>query len=269
MLTVKPSKQSHPAPRRRMIACLALLAGGALFAADGNPDGWVVAVGKWTRRGQALQQYDAVFANDKLQGTSGTIVVALKDGQPPHPYHCDKFPCTVTIAGFRPVEDSLLARLGRAFGELASHRDTMPISAISRGREPLRQAVLAVDGGQLDLSDAVRSIEAGTYTVILRPIETAPSTGHEPLKGSVQWDPPAVTVASFPGLAPGIYELAMSSSEGDSLDSVAVLVASSADYPAWRKSFAAGVQSLPHDLDRVTLDAFLNALLFDIRAGSK
>src|SRR5580700_2746255 len=115
MLTLKPMKP-------RTIACLALLAGGALFAAAGDPDGWVVAVGKWTRRGQSLQQYDPVFANDQLEGASGTIVVALKDGQSPHPYRCDKFPCTVTIAGFRPVEDSLLTRLGRAFGQLASHR---------------------------------------------------------------------------------------------------------------------------------------------------
>jgi hypothetical protein len=131
-------KQNHPIPRSRTILCLALLAGGALFAADTNPDGWVVAVGQWTRGKQVLQQYDAVFANDKLQGTSGTIVVALKDGQSPHPYHCDKFPCTVTIPGFRPVEDSLLSRLGRAFSELSSHRETMPVSAISRGREPLQ-----------------------------------------------------------------------------------------------------------------------------------
>jgi hypothetical protein len=262
-------KQNHPIPRSRTILCLALLAGGALFAADTNPDGWVVAVGQWTRGKQVLQQYDAVFANDKLQGTSGTIVVALKDGQSPHPYHCDKFPCTVTIPGFRPVEDSLLSRLGRAFSELSSHRDTMPVSAISRGREPLRQAVLAFNGGQLDLKDAVRSINAGTYTVSLRPIETAPSTAQGPLRGSVHWDPPEVTSASFPALAPGIYELTMASSEGDNLGRVAVLVANAADYPARRKSFEAGVQSLPQGLDRVTLDAFLNALLFDAGTSSK
>jgi hypothetical protein len=61
----------------------------------------------------------------------------------------------------------------------------------------------------------------------------------------------------------------MASSEGDSRVSVAVLVANAADYPARRKSFEAGVQSLPRDLDRVTLDVFLNALLFDAGTGSK
>src|ERR1035438_4647248 len=134
-------KQKHPVAPARIILCLALRAGGALCAADGDPDGWVVAVGQWTRGKQVLKQYDAVFANDQLQGTSGNIVVALKDGQSPHPYHCDKYPCSVVIPGFRPVADSLLARLGRAFGELSSHRDSMPVSAISRGREHLRQAV--------------------------------------------------------------------------------------------------------------------------------
>jgi hypothetical protein len=264
-------KQNHPIPRSRTILCLALLAGGALFAADPNPDGWVVAVGQWTRGQQVLRQYDAVFANDKLQGTSGTIVVALKDGQSPHPYHCDKFPCTVVIPGFRPVEDSLFARLGRAFSELASHRDTMPVSAISRGRnrEPLRQAVLEFNGGRLDLKDAARSLDAGAYTVSLRPIETARSTAQGLVRGSVHWDPPEATFAAFPALAPGIYELTMASSEGDSLGRVAVLVANAADYPARRKSFETGVQSLPQGLDRVTLDALLNALLFDAGTGSK
>ena len=261
----------HLIPPGRTIVCLALLAGGVLFAADGDPDGWVVSVGKWTRGKQVLRQYDAVFANDQLQGTAGTIVVALKDGQSPHPYHCDKFPCTVTIPGFRPAPDSLLSRLGRAFSELASHRDSMPVSAISRGRSRgrLRQAVLPFNGGQLDLKDAAGSIDAGTYTVSLRPIKTAPSTAQGPLRGSVHWDPPEVTSASFPALAPGIYELTMASSEGDSRVSVAVLVANAADYPARRKSFEAGVQSLPRDLDRVTLEAFLNALLFDVGTGSK
>jgi hypothetical protein len=263
-------KQSHLIPSGR-IFCLALLAGGALLAADGDPDGWVVAVGNWTRGKQVLHQYDGVFANDQMQGTSGDIVVALKDGQSPHPYHCDKYPCTVTIPGFRPVADSLLARLGRAFGELASHRDSMPVSAISRGRsrEPLRQAVLEFKGGQLDLKDAARSIDAGTYIVSLSPIETAPSTAQGPLRGSVHWDPPEVTSAAFPALAPGIYELSMASSEGVSLGSVAVLVASPTDYAARRKWFDAGVESLPKGLDRVTLNAFLNALLFDAGTGSK
>ena len=261
--------QHRPIPPGRTILCLALLAGGALCAADRDPDGWVMAVGKWTRGGQSLKQYDAVFASDKLQGSSGEIVVALKDGQSPHPYHCDKFPCTITIPAFRPAPDSLLSRLGRAFGELASHRDTMPVSAISRGREPLRQAVLAFNDGRLDLKDAVRSIDAGTYTVSLRPIETAPSTTQGTLRGSVHWEPPEITSAAFPALAPGIYELTMASSEGNSLGRVAVLVASAADYPARRKAFEAGVQSLPRDLDKVTLDAFLNALLFDIGSPSK
>jgi hypothetical protein len=249
---------------------LALLAGSPLFAADSNPDGWVVVVGKWTRGIQTLRQYDAVFANDQLQGTSGTIVVALKDGQSPHQYHCDKFPCTVIIPGFRPAQDSLLFRLGRAFSELASHRDTMPVSAISRGRDRprLRQAVLEFNRGRLDLKDAARSIDAGAYTVSLRPIETARSA-QGPLRGSVHWDPSAVTSASFPALAPGIYELTMASSEGDSLGSVVVLVANAADYPARSKSFEAGVQSLPPGLDRVTHEAFLNALLFDAGTGSK
>ena len=264
-------KQKHPVAPARTILCLALAAGGALLAADGDPDGWVVAVGQWTRGKQVLQPYDAVFANDQLQGTSGDILVALKDGQSPHPYHCDKYPCTVTIPGFRPVADSLLARLGRAFGELSSHRDSMPVSAISRGRyrESLRQAVLEFNGGRLDLKDAVGSIDPGTYTVSLRPIETAPSAAQGPLSGSVHWQPPEVTFAAFPALAPGIYELTMASSEGASLGSVAVLVASPTDYSARRKSFDAGVESLPKDLDRVALNAFLNALLFDVGTGSK
>ena len=265
-------KQKHlVAPARTIctVVCLALLSCGALLATDGDPDGWVVAVGNWTRGQQVLKPYDGVFANDQLRGTSGDIVVALKDGQSQHPYHCDKYPCTVTIPGFRPVEDSLLARLGRAFGELASHRDRMPISAISRGRESLRQAVLEFHGGQLDLKDAVRSINPGTYTVSLGPIETAPSTTPGPLSGSVHWEPPEVTFAAFPALAPGIYELTLASSEGASLGSVVVLVASEADYPAQRKSFDAGVQSLPKGLDQVTLNAFLNALLFDAGTGSK
>ncbi len=61
----------------------------------------------------------------------------------------------------------------------------------------------------------------------------------------------------------------MTSPEGESLGSVAVLVANAADYPAKRRSFEASVQSLPRDLDRATLDAFLNALLFDVGSPSQ
>ena len=262
-------KRSHPLPPGRAFFCLAFVAASALCASGPDPDGWVMAVGQWTRGGHPLKRYDSVLAKDKLQGISGDIVVALKDGQPPHTYHCDKLPCTVTVPEFRPAPDSLLARLGRAFDELASHRATMPVSAISRGAEPLRQAVLAFGDGRLELQDAVRPIDAGLYTVSLRPIETVPSTTKGPFKASVHWEPPEVTSASFADLAPGIYELTMTSPEGESLGSVAVLVANAADYPARRQSFEASVQSLPRDLDRETLDAFLNALLFDIGSPTK
>ena len=49
------------------------------------------------------------------------------------------------------AREALTIRLGRAFSELASHRDTMPVSAISRGSEQLRQAVLAFNGGSARL----------------------------------------------------------------------------------------------------------------------
>jgi hypothetical protein len=89
------------------------------------------------------------------------------------------------------------------------------------------------------------------------------------LNASVHWEPPDVTFAAFPAVAPGIYELTMASPEGASLGSVAVLVASPTDYSAQRKAFDAGVESLPKGLDRVTLDALLNALLFDVGTDSK
>jgi len=257
-------KQKCSIPRSRLIVALALMAGGASVAADRDPDGWVIAatVHGWTRAGAALEPYDPVLVNDQLVGTSGTIEVALKDGQSPHLYLCAKPPCLITIPDFRPAPDSLLTRLGRAFSELASHRDKMPVSAISRGGEHLRQAVLAWNDGRLDLKDAAGWIDPGVYSVSLRPIKTI-DIAQERLRGSVNWDPPMATLASFPSLAAGIYELSMASSEGDSLGSVAVLVAGVADYPAERESFDAAVTSLPQGLDPITRDAFLNALLFD------
>jgi len=262
-------RQNRWIPQSCAVLCLACLSPGALLAADSAPDGWVIAVDNWTRRNTALKLYQEVFVNDKLQGIAGTIEVALKDGQSPHVYRCDKYPCTIAIPEFRPADDSLISRLGRAFRELYSHRDTMPVSAISRGSQYLHQAVLALNSGQLDLKDAIGTIDMGTYTVSLRPIETAGSTALGRLSGSVNWDPPGGTSASFPALAPGIYELSMASSEGDSLGSVAVLLAAPADYPAKRKSFGAGAQALPRDLDRAALDALLNALLFDIGSSAK
>jgi hypothetical protein len=250
------------------VLCLAALTGAAAFATD-DAAGWVVTKpddARWNRNGQPLKLYDAIFVNDKLQGASGKIEVALKDGQSPHEYHCDKFPCDFTVGGFRPAQDSLLARLGRAFEELHSHRDTMPVSAISRGSEHLRQAVLMFQDGKLDLKDVVRSVDTAALAVSLRPIQTADSAAQGRVRGSLNWDPPAATFASFPPVAPGIYELTMASSEGDSLGSVAVLVVAPADYAAKRRSFEAGVEALPKGLHPLALDAFLNALLFD--AGS-
>src|ERR1035437_1766283 len=220
---------------RIVVIYLILLAGNLLPAADEKADGWVLAVhGTWTSGAKTLKLGDPVKVNDKVRGTGAPgdrLTVTLLDGKP-HEYTCESKPdCTSVIEPFRPEPSALPARIFQALSTLATHREVMPISAISRGAEGLRQAVLPLNGDRLDLSPAVKQADPGAYTISLRRLSNGrPSTPNARLKGSAHWDPPAVTAASVPGLLPGLYELTMISAEGVSIGSEPVLVTDSSDY---------------------------------------
>ena len=255
---------------RIVVICLILLAGNVLPAADEKADGWVLAVhGTWTSGAKTLKLGDPVKVNDKVRGTGAPgdrLTVTLLDGKP-HEYTCESKPdCTSVIEPFRPGPDALPTRIFQALSTLATHREVMPVSAISRGAEGLRQAVLPLDGNQLDLSPAVKQADPGEYTLSLRPISgdrTAKPQAR--VRGSVHWDPPALTAAAVPGLTPGLYELAMNSTEGDSIGSVTVLVASPADYDPAHQTFEEGKQVLatwPQGVDPAAIEAFQSDILF-------
>lgn len=257
---------------RIAVVCLLLFAGTTSLIADDKADGWVLAVhGKWTDGVKTLKLGDPVKVNDKVRGTGAPgdrLTVALLDGKP-HEYTCEGKPgCTTVIEPFRPEPSALPARIFQALSTLATHREVMPISAISRGAEGLRQAVLPLNGDRLDLSPAVKQADPGAYTISLRRLSNGrPSTPKARAKGSVHWDPPAVTTASVPGLLPGLYELTMISAEGVSIGSEPVLVTGSSDYASKRQAFEEGEQLLatwPQGIDPAAIDAFQSAILFNI-----
>lgn len=179
----------------------------------------------------------ATFAYDKMNRSCPSSCPARPRAIPPHA-HCRD----ATVASAKPVtEASVFAglNLGSIF-DLLIRRPQMFIVAAARGLEDEPQeAVLPLDGSEIDLRAALESLPAATYTWTLELVDgTRPS-----LSGRVSWQPGKPAKVTIPGVTPGLYRLTAAVEGGESEGSQAwVLLSSSAKYPVDAKAFRQAIE---------------------------
>lgn len=230
-----------------------LVMGGPAFAQkivlsiDGN---W------WDSNGQALGfasrvNGPCVFGDaGSLQladaGTKAADTLAYEKTNPFCPSSCPARPVSIpprahchdaALTSPSPVAEASLfggLNLERIF-ELLIRRPQMYIVAAARGLEdePL-EAVLPIDGSEIDMSAALQSLPAATYQWTLETLDGR-SGG---LSGKVSLQPSKPSKVKVPGAAPGLYRLTTAVEGGDSEGSQAwVLLSPRAQYPPDAKAF--------------------------------
>lgn len=248
-----------------------LVLSAALAASAQAPEaGYLIDVsGSWTSdKGVPLKMGSAVLPAQLLDGKgtgSPRITIAYLDGSF-ETHQCQpNTKCVYTVKTIVPKPASWPEQILRSIKSLGTHRDTMPVNAISRDIEVLNPAVLPLRGNQLDLKDAVIQLDQGAYDIVLKPLSKRPNGAR--VSGSVMWDAPQSTSASLPGLVPGVYELTLLSPDGGRIGSETVLLATPEDYDKKLAAYRQARQFLdsqPAGATPAAIHNLLTALLFDL-----
>ena len=210
----------------------------------------------------------AVQAGQSLDGKgiiNPSITIAYLDGSFDTCRCQPNAKCVYTVKTIVPKPASWPEQILRSIKSLAAHREVMPVNAISRDLEVLRPAVLPLAGSQVDLKGAVTELDPATYSVVLKPLSK--SAAKVRISGSVKWDDPQSTSISLPGVLPGVYELALISSDGNRMGSQIVLLATPQDYDRKHADFERARQFLeaqPSGRAPGAIQNLLTAVLFDL-----
>lgn len=195
--------------------------------------------------GGLLQVADAgtkaaeTFTYDKMTSACPSSCTARPSGVPASA-HCHD--ATVPAAATGVVRASLVPDINlRPIIDLLFRRPQMYIVAAARGLEdePL-EAVLSLDGSEVDVSAALQPLPTATYLWTLDPVDGGMGGG---TSGKVSWQPSQPSKVRMPGVAPGLYRLTVAVEGGESEGSQAwALLSSPAQYPADTKEFRQAVE---------------------------
>lgn len=202
--------------------------------------------------GGSLQVADAgsktaeTSAYDKMTPACPSSCPARPSAVPPRA-HCRD--ATVPSASSLSHASVFGIDLGKIF-DLLIRRPQMYIVAAARGLEdePL-EAVLPVDGSEVDVSATLQPLPAATYLLTLDTVEGRAGTG---IDGKILWERSKPAKVSLPGISPGLYRLTIAAEGGESEGSQAwVLLSSPAHYQADAKQFHQAVELTQSWGDRV------------------
>lgn len=267
----------------------ALVMGGPAFAQkivlniDGN---W------WDSSGQALG-FASRVNGPCVFGDGGTLQIADADTKAAQAFAFDQMPvsCASSCKGRPPgissrahcqdATEQAIAKVTEAATVVAGvdlhqlflrlfRNPQLYVVAAARGLEDEpEEAVLLIEESEVDLSPALQTLPAGTYTVSLEPIEGgAPRSA----RGKVEWQPPKSAKVSFAAVTPGLYRLTAGLEDGDSEGSQTwVVLSPPAHYDADEKKFRAAIALTRSWSDRVDTSgkrAVLRAALRSLTDGS-
>jgi len=252
----------------------------AMFAQQIGPKEFsptvVGIVGNWTANPtsnpRTLRFGSAIASDDRISGSSrgGSILVTSRKADKDYRFfeHCDQLPCEYNFRDEnRPVEAAgFFARLWAAvIPVIQGHGDAF-VAAVSREwGQDLREAVTPLQGGQLDLTAAIESLDPGSYFVRLERLGTSAQPGRAlPL----QWAPGAPARFSSAGVSPGLHKLLLVRDNGDPTGVESwILIAAPADYDRFASDFrqamaatASLAQQMDADATRPVLRAYLKSL---------
>jgi hypothetical protein len=235
-------------------------------------------VGDWTANPKPLKNTrtlrfgSEVSSDDRISGSSrgGSILIVSRSANTSYRFfkRCEDMPCEYLFKQEnKPAEaPGFFSRLYQAVLPLIQGRGDTFIAAVSREwGQDLKEAVTPLFGGELDLSPALESLDAGSYFVRLERIGAAASPGQVfPL----QWVPGTPARLPRSAAAPGLYKLLLVRSNGEPAGTESwILVAASSDAVRLASSFRQAVEAtaswaneMDADAARPLLRAYLQSL---------
>ena len=211
-------------------------------------------LGQSVRAGQVIQladKSDHCFINIGYVDNTATVLDCDRD-----PKGCQTPLRVLPIAG----DSTIMERLGAAWSHLFHHGAVPVVFALARGAATgPQEAVLALDQGRLNPATALCDIDAGDYTLTLRPL---PDSGAAPIRLRCNWKPPSAQCSAEPHLAAGLFALSVSSASGPVGSPVAVLLTSPARRDALTRVFdewKSVTQGWPKDTPLDTVHYFRTA----------
>lgn len=246
--------------RYSAITAWILLFGSVGFAEDGI----VIGIsGKWTARGKEVRFGSILDRNATLRCEAGSsLVVGIFESDPPLRIvsRCEKKKTLrLKKAATEPEPDPVFQRIAAAAEPYANRRTDSLTAYI--GRE-IREAVVPILGGAVDLGPAFRKALPGLYLARFAPV--AVTSAASPVE--LAWTPGKRLPFSSGGLRPGLYRLTLADESGPGAEAW-LLASEPEDYAEAASEFQAAMNEaaswgdgLDDRLARPALRAFLEML---------
>jgi len=182
--------------------------------------GYVLDInGDWSLNGNtSLHQASKLPAGGVIRANSPSdrscyIVLAGLDGKIIEKRECRKQgECSKSIQ--LPQSPGIVSRVFTAIGDLVWSTPAKYVALISKGTD-LNEAVVKLDGDQIDLAEVFSSVEKGVYFVKLDPVVRENShSGKSFSPVSLEWGPGQPARARIKGLVSGLYKLSIVKPDG-------------------------------------------------------
>jgi hypothetical protein len=258
------------------VLCQQIVSGDLPPTVVGIVGDWTAQPLHWTKSHPL--RFGSVVSNDyRISGSTrgGSILIASHSGDRAYRFfeRCESLPCEYLFKDEnKPVENPpFWSRLAAAVMPLIRGHGEVYIAAVSRDwGQGLREAVVRLDGGQVDLSPALSGQDAGSYSVRLQPIGTPGPAGNVlPLA----WTPGSPATIPAAGATQGLYKLLLVNAAGEpsGTESWILLAAPplyarlSADFEQAAQATAGWAKEMDADAARPILRAYLRSLAADLR----
>lgn len=266
--------------RRAAWLCMALGIAATTFAQN---DATVVfsITGEWFQVGPGSQRkplhwMQPVYARDgNLVGVVDSELVLKTGGGKLFPFKCDRNTMKLTscVVSLKDVElkasdSGFFKDVSEAFARLTTHQPEKYMIASSRGiDDELSDAVVSLNGGQMELRDVFHDMSGGKYFLMFSSVDSA-SNPSQPVpvtyvKGQ------SVTIAANQ-IHEGLYKVTLVDAQGGPAGSDAwVLVASAATYASKSAAYEHAVsdsRKLPEEMDPAATRALLRVYLESLAA---
>jgi hypothetical protein len=231
------------------VALISLLAVGfSASAAQTQQIGFVLDInGEWFLNGKtSLHATSKLPAGGVIRASSASdrsfyIVIADLNGKIIEERECRKAgECNNPIQ--LPQFPGIISRIFGAVERLLGANPPRYVAPISKG-DDLSEAVVKLDGSQIDLTDVFNTIEAAEYFVRFDPIIRRDSPSKAKSFGPIafRWDPSRSRHLGVNGLKSGLYRLSIMEKHGNGFDDTGqyawVLVSNALDYGKNTNSF--------------------------------
>ena len=237
----------------------------------------VSIAGDWKYEDARVTFGQSLAAKGCLYGSDGSVVLQSDEkGASPHPFVCEKPSRDSGCQGHNsdrcavPLDPGKWKPTGGSWGnfweavkQLFTGDPEKYMVAASRGIEPgLEDAVVPLQGHNLDLAPAFRELGAGWYGITSSPVAASKTTNST---FELRFVPHNPAVVSAPAIQPGLYRLTLVDKTGAPAGSDCwVLISSPENYSSASDAFQRAVEKSakwPEDMDPSAVRALLRAYL--------